>query len=242
MTSRLRPDGFLERGNQVTRMEAFVDAAFAFALTMLVISVGTIPDSMPKLVEALKGTPAFAASFALVASFWYEHMIWSRRYGLDDPRSITLSLVLVFLVMVYIYPLKALFATFFGWITQGWLPYGFGIHTVHDLRMMFVIYGILVGTIGTVFALLYFQAWRQRERLGLSLDEKAATVAQIARALMQPAVASLSILAALALPAQPAPWMYGMPGMLYALLSLSRSVPGAIARRARAHLLAAASR
>ena len=241
MTPRLRPDGFLERGNQVTRMEAFVDAAFAFALTMLVISVGSIPDTMPKLLEALKGTPAFAASFALVASFWYEHMTWSRRYGLDDPRSIKLSLLLVFLVMVYIYPLKALFATFFGWITQGWLPSGFGIHSVHDLRMMFVIYGILVGTIGAVFALLYLQAWRQRARLGLSLDEQVATVAQIARALMQPAVASLSILAALSLPANPAPWMYGMPGMLYLLLSLSGPIPDAIGRRARARLLAAAS-
>ena len=241
MTPRLRPDGFLERGNQVTRMEAFVDAAFAFALTMLVISVGSIPDTMPKLLEALKGTPAFAASFALVASFWYEHMTWSRRYGLDDPRSIKLSLVLVFLVMVYIYPLKALFATFFGWITQGWLPSGFGIHSVHDLRMMFVIYGILVGTIGAVFALLYLQAWRQRVRLGLSLDEQVATIAQMARALMQPAVATLSILAALSLPANPAPWMYGMPGMLYALLRLSGPIPDAIGRRARARLLATAS-
>ena len=239
MTPRLRPDGFLERGNQVTRMEAFVDAAFAFALTMLVISVGAIPDSIPKLLEALKGTPAFAASFALVASFWYEHMTWSRRYGLDDARSITLSLVLVFLVMVYIYPLKAIFATFFGWITQGWLPYGFAIRSVQDLRVMFVIYGILVGTIGTVIALLYLQAWRQRVRLGLSLDEQAATIAQVARALLQPAVATISILVALALPEKQAPWMYGLPGMMYALLSFAGPIPAAVARRARARLLTA---
>ncbi len=241
MTQRLRPDGFLERGTEVTRMEAFVDAAFAFALTMLVISVGTIPDSMPKLLEALKGTPAFAASFALVASFWYEHMTWSRRYGLDDPRSISLSLVLVFLVMVYIYPLKALFATFFGWITQGWLPYGFAIHTVHDLRMMFVIYGVLVATIGTVIALLYVQACRQRAQLGLSLDEQAATIAQIVRALMQPAVASISIVAALALPANPAAWMFGLPGLVYVLLSLSGPIPAAVARRVRVRLAAASA-
>ena len=30
---RRMPDGFLERGEQVTRLEAFVDAAFAFAVT-----------------------------------------------------------------------------------------------------------------------------------------------------------------------------------------------------------------
>ena len=87
-TGKLRPDGFRERGGEVTRIEAFVDAAFAFAMSMLVISVGTIPDSIPKLLEALKGTPAFAACFAQLAVFWYAHMKWSRRYGLDDRGSV----------------------------------------------------------------------------------------------------------------------------------------------------------
>ncbi len=239
MSLKLRTDGFLERGGEVTRMEAFVDAAFAFALTMLVISVDSIPDSMPKLLEALKGTPAFAASFAQIAGFWYQHMTWSRRYGLDDRPSIVLSLVLVFLVMVYIYPLKAVFATFFGWITQGALPYGFEIHSIHDLSMMFVIYGLVFGTMGSVIALLYLQAWRQRVALALSLDEQVLTAQHVAHALMQPAVALVSITLALSLPLQSSPWMYGMPGMAYALLSFSGSIPAAIGRRVRARLTAA---
>ncbi|CAN5150577.1 hypothetical protein BH11PSE14_BH11PSE14_18730 [soil metagenome] len=240
MSLKLRTDGFLERGGEVTRMEAFVDAAFAFALTMLVISVDSIPDSMPKLLEALKGTPAFAASFAQIAGFWYQHMTWSRRYGLDDRPSIVLSLVLVFLVMVYIYPLKAVFATFFGWITHGALPYGFEIHSIHDLSMMFVVYGLVFGTMGSVIALLYLQAWRQRVALALSLDEQVLTAQHVAHALMQPAVALVSITLALSLPLQSSPWMYGMPGMAYALLSFSGSIPAAIGRRVRARLTAAA--
>ncbi len=239
MSLKLRTDGFLERGGEVTRMEAFVDAAFAFALTMLVISVDSIPDSMPKLLEALKGTPAFAASFAQIAGFWYQHMTWSRRYGLDDRPSIVLSLVLVFLVMVYIYPLKAVFATFFGWITHGALPYGFEIHSIHDLSMMFIVYGLVFGTMGSVIALLYLQAWRQRVALALSLDEQVLTAQHVAHALMQPAVALVSITLALSLPLQSSPWMYGMPGMAYALLSFSGSIPAAIGRRVRARLTAA---
>ena len=70
-TVKLRPDGFRERGGEVTRIEALVDATFAFSLTMLVISVGVIPDSIPKLLEAFKGTPAFAACFAQIALFWF---------------------------------------------------------------------------------------------------------------------------------------------------------------------------
>src|SRR6185503_7472521 len=94
-----RPDGFLERGASVTRLEAFVDAAFAFAVTLLVISLDHIPDSIPAMLDALKGTPAFAASFAQIAMFWLAHETWSRRFGLDDDRSSRLSLLLVFLVL-----------------------------------------------------------------------------------------------------------------------------------------------
>ena len=36
--------GLRERGHDVTRLEAFVDAAFAFALTMLVISASSSGD------------------------------------------------------------------------------------------------------------------------------------------------------------------------------------------------------
>ncbi len=112
-------EGFLERGLQVTRLEAFVDAAFAFAVTMLVISVDSIPDSIQALVVALKSIPAFAVSFAMIAMFWSAHARWSRRYGLDDRASTVLSLVLVFLVMIYVYPLRLLFGVFFAWIRIG---------------------------------------------------------------------------------------------------------------------------
>jgi uncharacterized membrane protein len=45
----------ISRGRQTTRLETFVDAAFAFALTMLVISVDAIPQSFDELLQALKG-------------------------------------------------------------------------------------------------------------------------------------------------------------------------------------------
>ena len=96
--------GFRLRGEQVTRLEAFVDAAFAFAVTLLVISLDAIPDNIPALVEAMKGIPAFAASFAQIALFWYAHATWSKRYGLDDRAGVLLSLLLVFLVLVFCTP------------------------------------------------------------------------------------------------------------------------------------------
>lgn len=236
--NRLRPDGFRERGGEVTRIEAFLDAAFAFSLTMLVISVGTIPDSIPKLLEALKGTPAFAACFAQIAFFWYAHMTWSRRYGLDDRGSIVLSLVLVFLVMVYVYPIKYMFGSFFSWISDGWLASGGVPHTMSDLRTMFVIYGVVFGTMAIVLSLLYLQAWRQRDALELSLDERIGTLESFARCGVMAGVAMVSIAAAFLLPEQCPPWMRGAPGMAYSLMFLNGLIPAWIRRRSRARMFA----
>ena len=53
------------------------------------------PGSVAELTLALKGTPAFLASFASIASMWYAHHQWSRRYGLEDGVSVLISLVLI---------------------------------------------------------------------------------------------------------------------------------------------------
>ena len=45
LTTLPREDGFRLRGQSVTRLETFVDAAFAFALTLLVIAGDDLPDS-----------------------------------------------------------------------------------------------------------------------------------------------------------------------------------------------------
>jgi hypothetical protein len=134
--------------------------AFAFAVTMLVISLDAIPDSIGGMLSALKGVPAFAASFAQIMMFWFAHATWSRRFGLDDGPSSRLSLVLVFLVLVYVYPLKILFGSFFAWISRGWLPPVAEIHTLLDLQGMFVMYGIAFGTLSLCLAALNRQALR----------------------------------------------------------------------------------
>ena len=104
----------------MTRIETFTDAAFAFALTLLVISVESVPASYRELLDALTGLPVFALSFALVMLFWYGHWVWSRRFGLEDLPTILLSAALMFAVLVYVYPLKYLFALMAHWLSAGW--------------------------------------------------------------------------------------------------------------------------
>lgn len=63
--------GFRLRGLEMTRIEVFVDAAFAFAVTLLVISFDSIPSIFEEMVLALKGTPAFVVSAAQLIWIWY---------------------------------------------------------------------------------------------------------------------------------------------------------------------------
>lgn len=215
------PDGFLHRGAQVTRLEAFVDAAFAFAVTLLVISIDAIPDSLDSLIQALKGIPAFAASFAMIALFWAAHARWSKRYGLDDAASTVLSLALVFLVLVYVYPLKLLFGTFFGWITGGWLPYQMVVAGYGDIAAMFVVYGAAFATLSLCLYGLYLHAWHRREPIGLEPAEREATYASLAIYLLFAAVGLVSVLVALLMPADPAPALSGLPGLVYIFMWLA---------------------
>jgi hypothetical protein len=46
--------GFRLRGIAMTRLETFIDAAFAFAITMLVIATQQIPDDIEILLAAFK--------------------------------------------------------------------------------------------------------------------------------------------------------------------------------------------
>jgi uncharacterized membrane protein len=218
------PDGFVERGHNVTRIEAFVDAAFAFAVTLLVIASNSVPTSFEEMLHAMKGVPAFAASFAQIMMFWSAHTLWSRRFGLDDRRSQRLSLVMVFLVLVYVYPLKILFGGLFYWISGGWLPPVAEIHSLLDLKLMFVMYGLAFGTLSLCMAGLYREALKAEARPALDPFEFSATRDEILRWRYHAVVAVLSVLVALLLPAGAPRWMHGVPGLMYALLSFTHLV------------------
>ena len=78
ITSGLPPDldalprlgRFRLRGIAMTRLETFIDAAFAFAITMLVIATQQIPDDIETLLAAFRNVPAFVASIIVLGIFW----------------------------------------------------------------------------------------------------------------------------------------------------------------------------
>ena len=104
--------GFHWRGAEVTRLEGFTDAVFAFAVTLLVVSL-EVPKTLPELFVAMHGFLAFGVCFALLANVWYQHYRFFRRYALENPWVVFLNCVLLFFVLFYVYPLKFLFTAVF---------------------------------------------------------------------------------------------------------------------------------
>jgi hypothetical protein len=47
-----RLGGFRLRGMEMTRLETFIDAAFAFAISMMVIAPQQVPDNIDALLSA----------------------------------------------------------------------------------------------------------------------------------------------------------------------------------------------
>ena len=114
-----RLGGFRLRGLEMTRLETFIDAAFAFAVTMMVIAGDQVPDKIEELLAAFKNVPAFIGCIVVLGIFWRGHWLWSRRYGLEDGVSIFVSWALIATVLIYIYPLKAIFGSMWYLLSDG---------------------------------------------------------------------------------------------------------------------------
>jgi uncharacterized membrane protein len=215
------PEGCRVRGEQVSRVEGFSDAAFAFSITLLVISL-EVPNSFYQLLNGMRGLPAFAICFATVVWLWCSHYAFFRRYGLEDPWTIVLNSALLFVIMFYVFPLKFLFTMAIGEMT--------GIHpsaTVMELspvqvRQLFLVYGIGVIAAFGLFGLMNARAWRLRDALGLNEVERLVTREEMARCFGDAGVGALSILIAYLLPLR---WA-GAAGFSFVLIGVVETMVG----------------
>lgn len=142
------------QGDAAKRLDAFVDAAFAFAVTLLIIAGAEPLTSFADLGRALSHVPAFAAGFALVTMFWASHRGFGRLTAERGGAIGLISLAIVFTVLVYVFPLRLLTETGIGWASGGRLPGSELIGSLEDLRGIFVAYGIGFAFLSLLFVLL----------------------------------------------------------------------------------------
>ena len=167
-----KEDGFRIRGLEMTRLEGFIDAAFAFAVTMLVISFDAIPSTYDEMIYAIKSIPAFIVAVAQLIWVWHTHNIWSRRFGLDTTVTVYISSALLIVVLIYVYPMRVMAGGMFSWMSDGYLPSNFGVIDLEQLRDMFVFLGIGFVALSLVFVTMYHYAIRLKEQLLLNQFEE----------------------------------------------------------------------
>ncbi len=194
------------RGESMTRIETFFAAACAFAVTMVVISVGSIPQSLADLVLATKQIPAFAASFAVITWIWHTHAIWSRRFGLEDTKTIVLSSLLVLLVLIYMYPLRIMMQALFAVLSDGFLPSLIRLQSESDVRFIFILFGLGFLLLSINFVALYWHAKRTKLITLLSPYEKYDTDTELSVWLAAAGVCSGALLMSTLLPIQHIGW------------------------------------
>lgn len=194
-----------------TRLEAFSDAVFGFALTLLVVAL-EVPASFEDLTRAMRGFGAFAATFAVLYWIWYEHQRYFRRHPVADGHTIILNAFLLFVVLFYIYPLKFMFTFLAGFAgpAAGRVPV-----TLEQSRLLLVIYGLGFAAVFGIFGLMYTLAAARAERDGTATPDHLRHSRIIARShALSVGIGLTSVALALVLPS----FWIGFAGIFYALL------------------------
>jgi uncharacterized membrane protein len=207
---------FRWRAAEITRLEAFCDVVFGFALTLLVVSL-EVPRNYAELMAAIRGFVPFAACFAQLILIWRAHYRFSRRYGLEDPYTVFLNTVLLFLVLFYVYPLKFVFTMIFTELSGtapaaqlGW----------HEASVLMRIYASGFISVFLLFALMYERAYKLRKELGLNEVESLETRLAVQQNLIMASIGVLSFVLAFKNPA----WA----GWSYFLLAPALSIHGTV--------------
>jgi Endosomal/lysosomal potassium channel TMEM175 len=155
----------IARRHEVSRLEAFSDAVFAFALALLVVSIEA-PSSYAELVDRMRGGVSFACCFALLVWIWHEHNSFFRRFGLQDGVTIFLNALLLFVVLLYVYPLKFMFDSLLARFAPRLKPPE--PMQLWELANAATIYSIGFIAIFVLFAMFYWRALARRDELALS--------------------------------------------------------------------------
>lgn len=200
------------RNRDISRLEVFSDAVFAFAATLLVVAL-EVPQSFSGLINQLYGFVAFAITFGVLIAIWTIHNAFFRRYALADGWTVVFNSSLLFVVLFYVFPLRFLTETFIGGVL-GIGGSGITVGSEEELRQLFMLYSAGFAAVFLFVTLLYQHAWRRREALGLSALQ-AWEAANLARHyLLFFLVGLVSILvAALGIGVR-----FGFPGIVYFLL------------------------
>ncbi len=233
-----RTGDFRWRGHEISRIEGLSDAVFAFAITLLVVSL-EVPKTFSELAATMHGFGAFLVSFLLLFLVWFNQYKFFRRYGLQDTATVLLNAALLFVVLFYVYPLKFLFSFLIDEFTGGHgevrLPNGNVVALIENndqLASLMTIFSLGYLAVFGVFVLLFWHAYRKREALELKEVEQFDTRESIQESALNCGVAIVSLLIVFL----GGPTRAGLAGMAYLLTAVVNTLNGMIMGKRRRKL------
>ncbi len=142
------------------RLDAFVDGAFAFSATLLAVGNAPAMQSFDDVIMRFAHVPAFGLSLLVIMTFWWAH----RQYGYlvvhDDSISNAVSIFIMFVVMVFVFPLGFLAEAFLHWLSDGILP-GVGLNA-SQMEDIYLLFGAGFILLSAAYAFLYWHALHGR--------------------------------------------------------------------------------
>lgn len=167
----MRDGDFRVRGKEISRIEGLSDAVFGFAITLLAISL-EVPKTSHDVLHALRGVLAFGVTFLMLFNLWRMQFTFFRRYGIEDTRMVVLTAVLLFVLLIFVYPLRFIMGVLAERVLE---RIGFPDPTFHnsivlpeqDRSPLFLAFGLGFAAVFTVFSLMYRHAYSLREELQL---------------------------------------------------------------------------
>ncbi|MCR9128126.1 MAG: TMEM175 family protein [Alphaproteobacteria bacterium] len=213
---------FTWRGADVSRLENLSDIVFALVITLA--AAQSVPTSFSELTGLWREAISLAPCFALLLVIWRMHHVFFRRYDLQDGVTLCLNAVLLFLILVYIYPLKFM-ADFVVDFFTGAFSSDAAVDAVlsfAQVKWLYVIYGGFFAALYGVFALLYAHALRRADDIGLNARERAYTRFEVEQGIGVGVLSACIIVLAFILPAELSPFV----GALFALMGINAYVCG----------------